>query len=125
MRFQRLERLELAKQQQDDQHHQNDAAKAHPGVAVAVAVTAEPATEAAQQEDNQDDDKYHSERHGILPKPARANRARPAPPLEEKHIRRVGSSQGTPRSISAAVSAPPNRCNSAVRSRRARRRTRA
>src|SRR5450631_2203968 len=65
--------LELAKQQQDDEHDQNDPEKAHSGVAVAVTVTAEPAAEAAQQENNQDDDEYQSKRHGTLPNRRPAN----------------------------------------------------
>src|ERR1700716_1422727 len=36
-------------------------------MAHAVAITAEPAGKAAQQEDNQDDDEYRSKRHGTLP----------------------------------------------------------
>src|SRR5260221_5417659 len=65
--FNGLSGLELAKQQQDEQHYQNNAEKAHSGMAVAVAVAAEPAAEATQQENNQDDDEYQSKRHGTLP----------------------------------------------------------
>src|SRR6266851_5600754 len=71
--FNGLSGLELAKQQQDEQHYQNNAEKAHSGVAVAVAVAAEPAAEAAQQENNQDDDEYQSKRHGTLPNGRPAN----------------------------------------------------
>src|SRR6202051_1554385 len=47
---------ELAEQQQDEQHHQNDAANAHSAVAVAVTVAAETAAKPAKQENDQDDD---------------------------------------------------------------------
>ena len=50
--------LELAEQQQDQQHDQNNAAETHAGVAHAIAIAAKPAAEAAQQENNQDDDEY-------------------------------------------------------------------
>src|SRR5713226_1720397 len=83
--FNGLSGLELAKQQQDEQHYQNNAEKAHSGVAHAVAVAAEPAAEAAQQENNQDDDQYRSERHGSLPnrRPANGN---PSPRQPEQSI---------------------------------------
>src|ERR1700682_4199216 len=71
--FNGLSGLELAKQQQDEQHYQNNAEKAHSGVAHAIAVAAEPAAEATQQENNQDDDKYQSKRHGTLPNGRPAN----------------------------------------------------
>src|ERR1700682_2970012 len=61
-----------AKQQQDDQYDQNDAAKPHSGVAHAVAVAAEPAAEAAQQGNNQDDNQNRSKRHRHPPQRAPA-----------------------------------------------------
>src|SRR5882757_2811061 len=64
--------LKLAEQHQDDQHDQNHPAKPHPGMAQAVAIAAEPAREAAQQEYDQDDDEYRSKRHGGLPERPRA-----------------------------------------------------
>src|SRR5580658_3237762 len=78
--FNSLRDSELAEQQQDDQHHQNDAAKAHSGVAHAVAVAAEPATKAAQQEDDQDNNEYQAKRHGVSPaKGRRMEIRRPSP----------------------------------------------
>src|SRR3954470_8901866 len=56
--------LQFAEQQQDEENDQNHATQPHAGMAHAVAVTAEPAGKAAEQEDNQDDDKYRSKRHG-------------------------------------------------------------
>src|SRR3954464_8733357 len=65
--------LQLAEQQQDEENDQNHATQPHAGMAHAVPVTAEPPGKAAEQEDNQDDDKYRSKRHGTLPRrrPAR------------------------------------------------------
>src|SRR3954466_5663382 len=54
---------ELAEQQQDQQHYQNQSAKAHAGMAHAVAIAAETAAEASQQEDDQDNDEDQAERH--------------------------------------------------------------
>ena len=62
--------LKFAEQQQDDQHDQNDAAKAHSRMAHAVAVAPEPAAEAAEQINDDEDDQYGSERHGSFPQPA-------------------------------------------------------
>src|SRR6266851_9272570 len=93
--FNGLSGLELAKQQQDEQHYQNNAEKAHSGVAVAVAVAAEPAAEAAQQENDQDDDKYQSKRHGVLPKQRSANWKSAAPPLRTRRVPAIGSMEGT------------------------------
>src|ERR1700733_13010636 len=52
-------------------------------MAIAIAVTAEPATEAAQQEDDQDDDEYHAKRHGVLPRGRAANENPPPRQLEQ------------------------------------------
>src|SRR5882724_2203614 len=95
--FNGLVSLQLAKQQQDEQYDQNDAAKAHSGVPHAVAIAAEPAAEAAEQEDDQDNDEYHSKRHGTLPKQAAGERKSAAPPREPKHIPAFGSMSGTRR----------------------------
>jgi hypothetical protein len=59
--------LQLAEQQQDDQHDQDDAAEPHSGMAHAIAVPAEPATEAAQQINDDEDDEDRSQRHRALP----------------------------------------------------------
>src|SRR5882757_6146951 len=85
--FNVLRDSQLAEQQQDDQHDQNDAAKAHSGMAHAIAVAAEPAAEAAQQENDQDDDEYGAERHRVLPRrrPADGN---PPPRHLKKSISR-------------------------------------
>src|SRR3984957_3242099 len=93
--FNSLHASKLAEQQQDDQHHQNDAAKAHSGVAHAVAIAAEPAAEAAKQEDDQDNDKYQTKRHGASPRkrPADINLSHRHPGT--KHIAAFGSSEGT------------------------------
>src|ERR1700730_1305014 len=81
--FHGLSGLELAKQQQDEQHYQNNAEKAHSGVAHAIAVAAEPAAEATQQENNQDDDEYQSKRHGTLPNGRAANDHPPSSHAEQ------------------------------------------
>ena len=49
---------------EDDQDYANDTDAAVPE---AVAVTAEAATEAAKQEDDEDDYQYESERHNLFP----------------------------------------------------------
>src|SRR5450432_1867341 len=85
--FKDLGGSELAEQQQDDQHHQNDAANAHSGMAHTVAVAAKPAAEAAKQEDDQNDDEYQAERHGILPRERPANED-PPPRAGEQSISR-------------------------------------
>src|SRR3984957_15207256 len=69
---------ELAEQQQDDQDHQNDAAKAHSGMAHAVAIAAETAAEAAAQEDDQNNDEYQAKRHDGLPRERSANEDPPS-----------------------------------------------
>src|SRR5882757_2123708 len=46
---------QLAEQQQDQQHHQNQSAQPHSRMAHAIAVAAETAAEPAQQENDQDD----------------------------------------------------------------------
>src|ERR1700721_1448623 len=89
--FNGLLALKLAEQQQNDQHHQNDAAKAHSGVAHAVAIAAEPAAEAAQQEDDQDNDKYQTKRHSISPRKAGEWKSADDHPIE-KHIPAMCSS---------------------------------
>src|ERR1700733_4891364 len=76
--------LQLAEQQQDDQHDENDSAQTHSGMAHPVAIASEPAAEAAKQDNDQDDDEYHSKRHGVLPQ--RAAGARNSPPRREQSI---------------------------------------
>jgi hypothetical protein len=71
--FNGLCRSELAEQQQDEEHDQNDAANPHSGMAHAIAVPAKPAGKAAQQVNDHDDDEYRSERHGTLPEARPAN----------------------------------------------------
>jgi hypothetical protein len=66
--FQLLMRaLQLAKQEQDEQHNQNQSTYANPGMAHAVAVTPEPAAESAQEINDHQNDQDHSKRHGTLP----------------------------------------------------------
>src|SRR4051812_37754755 len=65
--FNDLGGLQLAQQQQDDEHDQNHAAEPHARMAHAIAIAAKSAAEAAQQENDQDDDEYRSKRHGALP----------------------------------------------------------
>src|ERR1700733_3161980 len=89
--------LQLAEQQQDDQHDKNDSAQTHSGMAHPVAIASEPAAEAAEQENDQDDNEYHSKRHGTLPKRAVGARKFAASP-GAKHIAPPGSSTGTRRS---------------------------
>src|SRR5258708_33558090 len=55
--------LELAEQQQDQQHHQNQSAEPHSRVAHAIAIAAKSAAEAAEQDDDQDDNEDQAERH--------------------------------------------------------------
>src|SRR5882724_1253055 len=61
-------------------------------MAHAIAVTAKTAAEPAEQINDHDDDQYHSERHGTLPKGWPADGT---PPQREKHISPFGSSEGT------------------------------
>jgi hypothetical protein len=68
--FNGLRDLQLAKQPQNDQHNENDSAQTHSGMAHPVAIASEPAAEAAEQDNDHDDDEYHSKRHGTLPQRA-------------------------------------------------------
>src|SRR5260370_29490437 len=107
--FQCLVGSELAEQQQNEQHDQNEAAKAHPGMAHAIAIAAEPAAEAAQQQNDHDDDEYRSKRHRILPKGASRMTIRP-PHLQKSKFEQLGPAKEPGARISAAVSARPNCC---------------
>src|SRR4051812_11377900 len=66
--FNGLQGLKFAQQHQDKQHDQNHAKKAHAGVAETIAIAAQTAGVAAQEDYNQDDDQYGAKRHGGLPR---------------------------------------------------------
>src|SRR5437660_5717912 len=65
--FNNLGVLQLAQQDQDQQHHQNHAADPQAGMAHTIAIAAKSAAKAAQQENDHDDDEYRSKRHGAPP----------------------------------------------------------
>src|SRR5712671_421583 len=90
--------LELAEQQQDQQHHQNQSAKPHSGMAHAIAIAAETAAKAAEQEDDQDDDEDQAERHGNSLWTRLADARGRRSPSAAKHIARSGS-MGEPRAV--------------------------
>jgi len=56
-----------AHEEQNKYDNKNDTDDAHAPVTVAKAVATKPATEAAKQKYNQDDDEYDSKRHGPTP----------------------------------------------------------
>jgi hypothetical protein len=59
-------RLDAPKQQKNDNDDQNDADNTNAPVTVAVSVTAKAPTEAAKQENDQDDNEDCAERHGVI-----------------------------------------------------------
>src|ERR1700757_1678792 len=70
--------LNLAKQHQDEQNHQNYPAKPDAGMAEPIAVAPETAAEAAEQVDDHKDDEDQPKGHGTLPL---RRLTRPDPPL--------------------------------------------
>src|SRR5437870_1448297 len=88
--------LQLAEQDQHQQHDQNYATQPHAGMAEAIAIAAKTAAEAAQQENNHDDDEYRSKRHDAPPETRPAtlkNASRPGSkhiPGRESSLRRNG-----------------------------------
>ena len=59
--------LNLAKQHQDEQNHQNYPAKPDAGMAEPVAIAPETAAEAAEQIDDHQDDQDQPKGHATLP----------------------------------------------------------
>src|SRR6266702_2359757 len=76
---------QLAQQDQHQQHDQNYPTQSHAGMAHAIAIAAKTASEAAEEENYQDDDEYRSKRHRALPQDA-AGAPQTAPRPGAKHI---------------------------------------
>src|SRR5882724_11439912 len=70
--------LKLIQQPQDEEHHQNHAAKPHRGMTRSIATAAIAGGDAAQEQHDQDDDEYRSKRHGALPELSQVAPKRPA-----------------------------------------------
>ena len=62
-------RSETTHQKQHDDDDDDDADDADATVSVAVAISSKAATEAAKQEDNEKDEEYEPDRHGVLSLP--------------------------------------------------------
>ena len=79
--------------QQDDEHHQNNAAEAHARMTHAVAVAAKTAAQAAHQVDDHKNDQDQPKGHDASPYKRAANKIRRSP--RAKHIGAFDSSLGT------------------------------
>ena len=80
--------------QQDDQHHQNNSAKAHARMTHAIAIAAKTAAQAAHQVDDHKNDQDQPKGHGAPPCKRTANEIRR--PAWSKAHRAFDSSLGTP-----------------------------
>src|SRR4051812_34085274 len=78
--FNDLSELQLAQQDQHQEHDQNYATEPHAGMAEPIAIAAKSAAEAAQQENNHDNDEYRTKRHNALPERGRRRRSTPRGP---------------------------------------------